>query len=770
MRPPTNVWWRTLKRAPLRIGWLFVLVAAIASAQVDRVVVLKIDGLPPRLIDQYLSSGRPERSPAKWLDVVFARNGTWLDNFYSRGISLSAPSWSLLDTGRHLEIRGNVEYDRYTLDVSDYLNFYPFYFKAAAGNQVDMAGVELLEENHVPLLVDRFGFSGSYQGAQLLQRGVHWETMNGTLKRTFSANSARGFLDEWQVGWSWQESWVQEYEKLLVESLKDPKVRYLEMFSGHFDHFAHLTNDQVTQLHAVGEVDQLVGSVWNAIQQSPLADTTALVLLSDHGINSTPGVISQGYNLIDWFNSRAGGAHHVLTNRHPLQDYKIKGLDPFVSKVITPSQESSYLQDLGEQYPTAMLDLDGNERASIGLRNNTFNLLQVYLDQLISKKVTGQARVAALSGFFETLDGIRDEWHKDIDDLSAELAALEARITAQERLVAALPRKWTKEQIAGGENLEANREKRRLQQWREEHALYRKYVETLSRLLHLTPADFDPGKFKIQDLIPSRSLGPPNSAWDLQNYVIGVTPDGSVLRMNYLPALAALSVRNNVQAAVTAQPVDFTAVRVNDSVWLYRDEEHQALISSREGQVRYQPIAHLQAKPDGSVTFEDRSWAPGFPLALFEDPLLALPTVDRAAWLSQPHSEREWLDAVHKTRYSNGVIGITEQLLELSPAQSPYLERKRRQRRTDLLVFASDHWNFNARGFNPGGNHGSFLRDSTHSVFLIAGGKRTGIPQGLHIGTPYDSLSFAPTILTLMGRPEADLPGPVIQELLPTAH
>src|SRR6185295_3650788 len=123
------------------------------------------------------------------------------------------------------------------------------------------------------------------------------------------------------------------------------------------------------------------------------------------------------------------------------------------------------------------------------------------------------------------------------------------------------------------------------------------------------------------------------------------TPDGSVLRMNYLPALAALSVRNNVQAAVTAHPVDFTAVRVDDSVWLYRDEEHQALISSREGQVRYQPIAHLQAKPDGSVTFEDRPWAPGFPLALFEDPLLALPTADRAAWLSQPHSEREWLDA-----------------------------------------------------------------------------------------------------------------------------
>jgi hypothetical protein len=95
-----------------------------------------------------------------------------------------------------------------------------------------------------------------------------------------------------------------------------------------------------------------------------------------------------------------------------------------------------------------------------------------------------------------------------------------------------------------------------------------------------------------------------------------------------------------------------------------------------------------------------------------------------------------------------------------------YRDRKRDLRRTDLLVIAKDHWNFNVRGFNPGGNHGSFLRDSTHSVLLIAGGKDTGIPSGLRVTTPYDSLSFVPTILTLIGRPEPDLPGPVIREVV----
>ena len=78
--------------------------------------------------------------------------------------------------------------------------------------------------------------------------------------------------------------------------------------------------------------------------------------------------------------------------------------------------------------------------------------------------------------------------------------------------------------------------------------------------------------------------------------------------------------------------------------------------------------------------------------------------------------------------------------------------------RTDLVVFASDHWNFNVRGFNPGGNHGSFLRISTHSVLLFAGGRNTGVANGLRIATPYDSLSLVPTILSLMGRPKPTRP------------
>lgn len=777
---------------------LFLLGAGTLAAQVERVVVLKVDGLPPRLIEQYLDEpaarqGREGHSRLPWIEHVFAEGGAWVENFYARGLSLSAPSWSLLDTGRHLQIRGNVEYDRYTLRPYDYLNFFPFYFKASVGNRVDMTGVELLDSLGVPLMIDRFGYGGWFQGSQLLQRGVVWRTLDRTLTRTLAAVSPRDFIDEWQVGWDWSESFYRQNEEELIRALKDPRVKYLELFTGDYDHVAHLTNDPVTQLHEIESLDALVGRLWSAIAESPLAEKTALVMVSDHGMNTSPGIYSQGYNLIDWFNSRAGGAHHVLTNRHPMQEFKLKGLDPFVSAVITPSTQSRYMASLGDQYPTAMLDLDGNERASIGLRNNTFNVLHILLDQLINRKAAGAVRVAALSALFEALDSVRAEWSRDLDALARELAALDEQIAAQQAHVDAQPRKWTDAEIAQGLHREANRAARFLDTWKTERASYAAYAATIRRLLALSPADFDPGKFKMTDLIPAKSLGPPNSLWDLRNYVTGPAAGGLVLkddgsldweqsfeRIDYFPALSALHVRNNVQSGVSPQPVDFIATRIprealraslapedfpdHDAVWLWEDPEHQALILRRGGELRYLPVANLIPAADGSVAFERRAWAAGFPLRLFEDPQLEVP----AAWLDGWHPEREWLKATHRTRYSNGVIGLTEALLDLDPLSAdPYLARQQRLRRTDLLVFARDHWNFNVRGFNPGGNHGSLLRDSTRSVWMIAGGSQTGLPHGVRIETPYDSLSFAPTILTLMGRPEPDLPGPVVNELLP---
>src|SRR5687768_13945705 len=113
-------------------GWRISLVAAAtifvsqsAQAQAKRVVLLKVDGLPYQTVDRFVRERDPQtgKSRLPWFEHIFYQNGTRLTNFYVRGISLSGPSWSLMDTGQHLQIKGNVEFDRYIFHTYDYLNF-----------------------------------------------------------------------------------------------------------------------------------------------------------------------------------------------------------------------------------------------------------------------------------------------------------------------------------------------------------------------------------------------------------------------------------------------------------------------------------------------------------------------------------------------------------------------------------------------------------------------------------------------------------------------
>src|SRR5204863_9979454 len=99
-----------------------------------------------------------------------------------------------------------------------------------------------------------------------------------------------------------------------------------------------------------------------------------------------------------------------------------------------------------------------------------------------------------------------------------------------------------------------------------------------------------------------------------------------------------------------------------------------------------------------------------------------------------------------------GAPGLSQQELLVRR----FRKRQRHAVEPDMLILANDHWNFDVRGFNPGGNHGSFFRISTHSTLMFAGGERTGIPRGVAGHQPYDSLSVVPTILALTGGLHAD--------------
>jgi len=783
-------------------GWvariaLLLSLATGARAEVRRIVIIKLDGVPQELLERELSRVDPvtNKSMLPWIDRVFRQQGTRLANFYVRAISLSTPSWSLLDTGQHLQIHGNAEFDRFTYHVDDYLNFFPFYVGYALSRRVDMPGVEILDDLGTPLLIDRFPYPATYQSFQLFQRGVRWKTLQNSLQSHFASRSLRDLLDEWTIGFEIGSSVEEQTERELIAKLADPKIRYLDYFTGDFDHVAHATSDPAVQRQALQRIDALIGRIWSAIESSPLAAQTILAVVSDHGMNTQPGVYSQGYDLVQFFNSREGGAHHVVTNRHPMTEYKLRGLDPFVSEVVTPSEDSLYLRGASNQYPTALLDLDGNERAAVYLRNSDLNALQILLDEIGRQSPLRENQRAIIAAFFRILDRHRVEWQATVVELQQELAALHRSIEARRVEVSRQPKKWTAAQRDAGLDKVARRLDVQLDSWREQERGYSEYAGSLIKLLALSPSDFDKHSFTASDLIPKRAMGDANSIYDLQNYIIGpgpAGPVGSFRKVNYLPQLAALAVKNNVQAEVGSHPVDFIAVRIpkaslaqeEDAVWLYASEDRQVLILSRHDargglELRYSPVLGLKQDVAGKIQMDTGELIAGLPLRIWEDPEFAVPPDERFAWLNSWHSELDWLHAIHKTRYSNGILALQEQFSNAAcpPASDGdasliqrFQARRRRLAEPDFLIFANNHWNFNVRGFNPGGNHGSLLRISTHSVLMLAGGSETGVPPKLVIEEPYDSLSFVPTILDLMGLPPEmpPLPGRPIRELLPT--
>lgn len=784
---------------------VFITAAFVTSAfsqGVKRVVVLKIDGLPGYYLDSVVKrrDSATGKSVLPWVEEVFYKNGTRVPNFYTRGMSLSGPSWGQLDTGQRAQIKGNVEFDRFTLHAYDYLNFLPYYLDYGRNKKVDMPAVEVMDQLKIPLLCDAFPVEERYTAQQLYQRGYDWAVIASGFVNMIPRDTA-DLIDEWTIGFNFRKMTVDQVERDIEGKLiKSPEINYYDYYDTSFDHVSHHNNDAESRVVPLRQLDRTIGRIWTSIQSSGRADETAFVIVSDHGFNADEKVYSQGFNLVKLLAARTGGGHHVITKRRLLLDYSLKGLYPLVPLIRTSSHESYYLKGQNSKYPTALVDFDGNERSSIHLRNSDLNVIHILLQELrrdvIKKNLP--ARNAAADAVLSIIEKHRIRWQTTIKQMSEELDALGRWRVQQENVVAMLPMKAS-DNISRREAEHNRRQKEQVDLALETETSNRKYLQTLSNLLALKRDDLLSKKFKIEEVIAPDSMGESNTIYDLQNYVVWLSEQGLVTnasgkldlsksfqRLNYFELIHGQRVRNNVQSGIGNRPVDFIAARITqeeikdslpsdlwpseDVVWIYGGKEKQALILAREvnGEsfYRYLPIANLSQTADGKIAFDTRDWGAGFPLKYFEDANLNTGG-DKTTWLNNWHSEIEWLRATHKTTYSNAIIGLNEQLSR-HPMPRPnsgsaddeliyrFRQRQRRMTEADLLILANDHWNFDVRGFNPGGNHGSFFRVSTNSTLMFAGGDKTGIPRAFVVGEPYDSLSFVPTILRLMGKIDAD--------------
>ncbi|HKR58725.1 MAG TPA: alkaline phosphatase family protein, partial [Pyrinomonadaceae bacterium] len=617
---------------------LLLITAHSSFAQVKRLVVLKVDGLSYASLDRGVQERNPRtgKSQLPWIERVFYQSGARLSNFYVRGMSLSAPSWSLLDTGQHLQVKGNVEFDRYTLHTYDYLNFIPFYFKSAVGSRIDMPGAEVLDSLGLPLLCDAFPHEERYISFQLYQRGMRFSTLRYGLQNRF-VRDPRDLLDEWTMGFQSRSMFFDQMEKELIGSLDNPRIHYLDLYISDYDHVTHHNRDWQSHLFELQEMDRLVGRLWTAIETSPLGDETAFVMVSDHGSNSDEKVYSQGYNLVKLLGSRAGGGHHVITKRRLMLDYAIKGVYFMVPLITTTTDDSYYLKGQSTSYPTVLLDFDGNERSSFHLRDSDLNLLHILLQELQQKTLASPVRRATIDAFFAALERRRSGWQGKLDELNEELAELRQRISEQRTLWEAQPKKFTPREIEMGYDDQKKRVQAQLEKLLNQETTYSEYARILGNLLALKKDTFTPAKLKIEELIPKQAMGERNSVYQLQNYIVGEGPNGlqlradgsldlekSFARVDYFDLLQNVTVKNNVQADVSNRPIDIVATRIPsfplgdlltenqltpDVVWVSTSPDKQALIMAREDSqgglsFRYQPIRRLSEDSLGRFKFE----------------------------------------------------------------------------------------------------------------------------------------------------------------------
>lgn len=355
-----------------------------------------------------------------------------------------------------------------------------------------------------------------------------------------------------------------------------------------------------------------------------------------------------------------------------------------------------------------------------------------------------------------------------------------------------------------------------LQRERELHAIawkygrlienYRRYCESLE-----LRASIGTAKALVrapeERLFGDRDLGSHVPAAELRAYPVGLREialdsEGRLdaaktfATVDYPAAFTALRVANTVYPEFDTRPVEFVAYRlptaatadaaarsgaisredagaVTSALVIFGSERSQLLLLVQArpgGDARIAAVPILTVRIDsqtGDVALERDAWRPGLPLRLYEDPALSV-TGDRSAWLSAFHSDREWLDAVHRTGLGLGVPGLVEVFsneYEESFARAASREttsegrlarrlelRRRRAMETDMFVHVAPNWNFNAMDFNAGGNHGGFSRRSMRSVLWLHGGDATRVRPGpLVVARAYDGLDFVPTLFELAG-------------------
>ncbi len=117
--------------------------------------------------------------------------------------------------------------------------------------------------------IDRFRYAQVYQSFQLFQRGVRLDHPEGNSGPPVLFQSSVLDYRKWDGSITRQPCSRSRWKPNWRQKLGDPRVLYLDFFTGDIDHEGHATNDPAALLDSMKRLDALAGRIWTCIQEEP---------------------------------------------------------------------------------------------------------------------------------------------------------------------------------------------------------------------------------------------------------------------------------------------------------------------------------------------------------------------------------------------------------------------------------------------------------------------------------------------------------------------
>src|SRR5690606_32160183 len=331
------------------------------------------------------------------LHHYFAIDGSRAETIYSGTLPLSAAAWAMIDSGQPSIIKNHFYFNRATGELHGYLDGLRESVNQLIKGSGKTAAVWQLDLLGIPLLEDFFPREKTWTSIQLLYRQRPVEQLSnlgkflvrggrqdfnpfGILKQQFSHIVYHPDYPEWN-----DEALSHLAASKIVELADKGKEPFdlISVICPTLDHQFHVDPDYRRTLAWLVRLDDWVGAVFRAIEESRRRERTVVALVSDHGLDFNPRAINYSFPINRWLRHEEFGSHTVLSPHteasvHALS-VPVRGVD---SSKVYESPDSPYGASIphgSKGYYTAFTAHAGNPRFDTFFRNSDLNAIHLLL-------------------------------------------------------------------------------------------------------------------------------------------------------------------------------------------------------------------------------------------------------------------------------------------------------------------------------------------------------------------------------------------------------